>query len=91
MTGPCARVIHTGSIIVDLERSVVVDILPDRTAATFAQWLREHPGVELISRDCGGAYAEGGVLGAPDAVQVADRWHLLKNLGDALTEVFDQK
>ena len=79
-----------GTLLADLETKQVVDVLPDREVQTLATWLRAHPGVEVISRDRAGAYAEGARLGAPHAIQVADRWHLLKNAGEMLTRVFDR-
>jgi transposase len=74
-----------GTLLLDLERRAVIDVLPDRDAATFAAWLRAHPGVQIVSRDRGGAYAEAVRAAAPDAIQVADRFHLLRNLTEALS------
>ena len=73
-----------GSILVNLETHKIVDLLADREAASVQQWLATHPEVEVVSRDRGAMYIDGATWGAPQATQVADRWHILSNLGDAV-------
>jgi hypothetical protein len=73
-----------GTIIVDLERREVLDLFPERAAAMTADWLKRHPGVEIISRDRCGSFAQGAQEGAPQARQVADRFHIVQNLREAV-------
>jgi transposase len=73
-----------GTILVDLERSEVVDLLPTRSAKSLSEWLVQHPEVVVVSRDRQGVYADGTRCGAPAAVQVADRFHLTLNLRQAV-------
>jgi transposase len=75
-----------GSIICDLERRRVVDLLPDREPATVEAWLSRHPEITVISRDRGGGYGQAATRAAPHAVQVADRWHLMENASAAFLE-----
>jgi transposase len=80
-----------GTILVDLERHRAIDLLPDRSAESLARWLLDHPGVELISRDRAPEYIKGATLGAPTAIQVADRFHLLLNLRETLERLLTAK
>jgi transposase len=79
-----------GTILVDLERHRVIDLLPDRQADTAEQWMRQHPTIRAVSRDRGGEYAKAARLGAPQAVQIADRFHIVKNLTEATQRLLER-
>ena len=75
-----------GTIVCDLERRRIVTLLPDREVATVRAWLAERPGIKIVSRDRGGGYGEAVAKALPDAVQVADRWHLMENASAAFLD-----
>jgi len=77
-----------GTIIVDLRTHKIIDVLPERSVESVVAWLEAHPEGEIVSRDRGGTYVDGATQGAPLATPVCDRWHLLKNLGEAVEDFF---
>ena len=76
-----------GTILVDLTTRTIIDLLPDRSTETSAAWMRKHPEIKVVSRDRGEAYAAAARLGAPQAKQVSDRFHLVKNLSEIVETV----
>lgn len=80
-----------GTIVVDLQTGDIIDLLPDRDAATVKAWLAAHPGVELVSRDRASSYSQAATEAAPQAQQVADRWHLLKNAREAIERLLERQ
>jgi transposase len=75
-----------GTILCDLERRRIVTLLPDRETATVQAWLLEHPGIKIVTRDRGGGYGEAVTRALPEAIQVADRWHLMENASAAFVD-----
>ena len=81
------RRLRYGTLLCDLERRIPLDVLPDRAVETVAAWFKKYPSIEVISRDRSPEFAAAALQGAPQAVQVADRWHLGKNLAETLSAV----
>jgi transposase len=79
-----------GTILVDMATRRPVDLLPEATSDALAAWLERYPGIEVICRDRAGYFAAGARRGAPEAIQVADRWHLLANLSNAVERVLSR-
>jgi len=79
------RRMRYGTLICDLERGLPIDVLPDRTVETVSAWLKEHPTIDTISRDGSSEYASAIKKGAPQAREVSDRWHLVKNLAGCVS------
>jgi transposase len=71
-----------GTVLIDMETGTIIDVLPDRETETVRKWLEDHPGAAVICRDRGTGYGSACAQGAPGAIQVADRWHLLHNLSE---------
>jgi transposase len=82
-----AKGLRYGTLLLDLERRQVVDLLPDREMTTLAAWLKAHPGVEIVSRDRSSAYSEAVKTSLPPAIQVADRFHLAQNLKSTVERI----
>ncbi len=83
--------INYGTALIDLNRRKIIDLLPDRETQTVANWLTSRPYIKVITRDRFSRYAKAVTLALPKATQVADRWHLIKNMGDALTKLLERK
>jgi len=79
-----------GTVICDLERRRIVALLPDRASGTSAAWLRDHPSIEFIARDRGASYGDAASKGAPQALHIADRWHLFENASASFLDVVRQ-
>ena len=75
-----------GTVVCDLERHCIIDLLPDREPVMVAAWLADYPEITVVSRDRGAGYGQAASKGAPKAVQVADRWHLMENASAAFLE-----
>ncbi len=79
-----------GTILVDLEKGHAVELLPERNSECVSKWLKDNPGIEVISRDRGDFYIKGATEGAPNATQIADRFHLIQNLREAIVRLLDK-
>lgn len=86
----CRKGRRYGTLLVNGEDHRPLDLLPERSATALSRWLREHPGIEIITRDRATEYARGATDGAPHALQVLDRWHLIGNLQEALVRLLDR-